>query len=110
MVRIRLELLHWTGMRPAQMRRLTRANFRLDAEVPNVIIGEVKDGNAASVPLEEDGIAAALDFINADAFGEWRTEGANKALTKAAKAAGHERLPRQQNLWVSSGSGRSPSA
>ena len=96
MVRVRLELMHWTGMRPAQVRRLSRANFRLDAKVPNVIVGEAKDGNAASVPLEEDGITAALDFINADAFGEWRTEGANKALTKAAKAAGHERFTTYQ--------------
>ena len=95
-MRIRLELMHWTGMRPAQMRRLTRANFRLDAEVPNVIVGEAKDGNAASIPLEKDGIAAALAFISADAFGKWRTDGANKALTRAAKAAGHERFTTYQ--------------
>ena len=61
-----------------------------------MIVGEAKDGNAASIPLEEDGIAAALDFINADALGKWRTDGANKALTKAAKAAGHERFTTYQ--------------
>ena len=96
MVRIRLELMHWTGMRPAQMGRLTRANFQLDAEVPNVIIGEAKAGNPASIPLGKEGMAAALKFISADAFGEWRTNGPNKALTKAAKAAGHERFTTYQ--------------
>ena len=95
-VRIRLELMHWTGMRAAQMGRLRRINFRLDADVPNVIVGEAKDGNAASIPLDKEGMAAALDFIKADAFGKWKTEGANKALTKAAKAAGHERFTTYQ--------------
>ena len=83
-------------MRAAQMGRLRRINFRLDADVPNVIVGEAKDGNAASIPLDKEGMAAALNFIKADAFGKWKTEGANKALTKAAKAAGHERFTTYQ--------------
>ena len=65
-------------------------------DVPNVIVGEAKDGNAASIPLDKEGMAAALNFIKADAFGKWKTEGANKALTKAAKAAGHERFTTYQ--------------
>ena len=41
-LRIRLELMQWTGMRAAQMGRLRRVNFRLDSDVPNVIVGEAK--------------------------------------------------------------------
>ena len=89
-LQIRLVLMHWTGMRASQMGRLTRQDFLLDAKVPNVIVGGGKGGKDASIPLLKEGVAAARDFIRADAFGKWRTDSANKALTKAAKAAGQE--------------------
>ena len=89
-LRIRLELLHWTGMRPSQMGRLTPESFLLDAEIPNVIVGQGKGGKAAAVPLLKDGITAARDYIAADAFGKWSTTSANKALASAADAAGQK--------------------
>ena len=89
-LRIRLELLHWTGMRPSQMERLTPESFLLDAEIPNVIVGQGKRGKAAAVPLLKDGITVARDYIAADAFGKWSTTSANKALASAADAAGQK--------------------
>jgi len=87
-LRARLELLQWTGMRPSQMGRLTPEDFKLDAEIPHVIVARGKDGTTAAVPLLEEGIAAAHAFIAIGAFGEWRTEPANRALAKAAQEAG----------------------
>ena len=72
------------------MGRLTPQNFLLDAEIPNVIVGQGKGGKAAAIPLLKEGIAAPRDFIAADGFGKWSTERANKALAKAAEAAGRE--------------------
>ena len=34
--RVRLDLMHWTGMRPSQMGRLRAEDFRLDEPIPYV--------------------------------------------------------------------------
>ena len=87
---VRLQLMHWTGMRPAQMGRLTPDNFHLNHEVPHVIVPRAKGGEIAAVPLLEEGLRAARQFIDTDAFGEWKTPPANKALAKAAEMAGRK--------------------
>ena len=87
-VRARLQLLQWTGMRPSQEGRLTPKDFHLDEEIPYVIVGHGKGGDAVKVPLLEEGLAAARDFIALNAFGKWRTEPGNRAIVKAAAAAG----------------------
>ena len=86
----RLHLLHWTGMRPAQMGRLTPDSFHLNHEVPHVVVPRAKGGRTAAIPLLEEGLRAAQQFIDIDAFGEWKTEPANKALAKAAEMAGRK--------------------
>ena len=88
MLQTRLMLLHWTGMRPSQMCRLNRQSFRLDHKVPHVVVGRAKRGKTAFIPLLGDGMGVALRYIATNAFGKWRTEKANKALAKAAEAAG----------------------
>ena len=87
-LRARLELLQWTGMRPSQMGRLTPDDFHLEDEIPHVVVVQGKGGNTAMVPLLEEGVAAARDYIALNAFGKWRPETANKAIAKAAAAAG----------------------
>ena len=86
----RLHMLHWTGMRPAQMGRLTPDSFHLNHEVPHVVVPRAKGGRTAAIPLLEEGLRAARQFIDIDAFGEWKTEPANKALAKAAERAGRK--------------------
>ena len=86
----RLHLLHWTGMRPAQMGRLTPDSFHLNHDVPHVVVPRAKGGRTAAIPLLEEGLRAARQFIDMDAFGEWRTEPANEALAKAAGMAGRK--------------------
>ena len=87
-LRARLELMQWTGMRPSQMGRLALEDFKLDADVPHVVVARGKGGETAAVPLLEEGIAAARDFIAIGAFGEWKTDRANRELAKAATRAG----------------------
>ena len=88
----RLNLMRWTGMRPSQMGRLTPEDFVLDHsdKIPHVIVPRGKGGKDALVPLVEEGIAAAREFIALDAYGPWSTAKANKALAKAAHKAGRE--------------------
>ena len=92
----RLHLMHWTGMRPAQIRLLTPDNFHLNHKVPHVVSPRVKNGIVGAIPLLEDGLRAARQFIDLDAFGKWRTEPANKALAKAAEKAGRKRFTTYQ--------------
>ena len=87
-VRARLQLLQWTGMRPSQEGRLTAKDFHLEEEIPYVMVGYGKEGDIAKVPLLEEGLAAAREFIALNAFGEWRPETGNRAIAKAAAAAG----------------------
>ncbi len=85
-----------TGMRPAQIRLLTPDNFHLNHKVPHVVSPRVKNGIVGAIPLLEDGLRAARQFIDLDAFGKWRTEPANKALAKAAEKAGRKRFTTYQ--------------
>jgi integrase len=95
-VRARLLLLQWTGMRPSQEGRLTPTDFHLEEEIPYVMVGYGKKGDIAEVPLMNEGLAAAREFIALNAFGKWRTDTANRALAKAAAAAGVPRFTTYQ--------------
>ena len=86
----RLQLLHWTGMRPSQMARLTREDFRLADAIPYVAVPRGKAGRLAAVPLVDEGVAAARAFFEADAFGRWSCSTARKAIRIAAERVGRE--------------------
>ena len=85
--RVRLELMHWTGMRPSQMGRLRAEDFRLDEPVPYVAVPRGKGGRAA-VPLVPGGVATARAFLDAEAFGPWPRSSVNRALAAAGRRAG----------------------
>ena len=86
----RLRLMHWTGMRPSQMGRLTRADFHLLDPVPYVNVPRGKGGRLAAIPLVDDALAAVGDFMTTHAFGPWSTQSANRAIRGAARKAGRE--------------------
>ena len=88
MTRVRLELMHWTGMRPSQMGRLRVDDFRLDDPIPYVAVPRGKGGRIAAVPLVPEGVAAARAFLEAGALGPWSHGSANKALRASARRAG----------------------
>ncbi len=88
MTRVRLELMHWTGMRPSQMGRLRAEDFRLDEPIPYVAVPRGKGGRLAAVPLVPEGISAARAFLDSGAFGPWSRGSANKSLRAAARRAG----------------------
>ena len=80
--RARLQLLHWTGMRPSQMGRLSEASFRLADDPPWVVVPRGKGGRLAAVPLVPEGLAAADAFLAHQAFGPWDTDSANDRLQR----------------------------
>ena len=88
LTRIRLDLMHWTGMRPSQMGRLRAEDFRLDEPIPYVAVPRGKGGRIAAVPLVPEGVAAARAFLHAEAFGPWPRSSVNRALARAARRAG----------------------
>lgn len=88
--RVRLDLMHWTGMRPSQMGRLTREDFHLHDPIPYVTVPRGKRGRLAAVPLVDEAVTAARAFIDGDAFGAWSTPSANKAIRTAARKANLE--------------------
>ncbi len=83
----RLWLMHWTGMRPSQMGRLTPGDLRLDDAMPYIAVPRGKGGTLAPIPLVDDGLIAARAFVAADAFGPWSCASANTALILAARRA-----------------------
>ena len=88
MTRVRLDLMHWAGMRPSQMGRLQADDFRLDEPIPYVAVPRGKGGRLAAVPLVPEGVAAARAFLDANAFGPWPRSSVNRALAAAARRAG----------------------
>ncbi len=86
--RVRLDLMHWTGMRPSQMGRLRAEDFRLDEPIPYVAVPRGKGGRIAAVPLVPESVAAARAFLDAEAFGPWPRSSVNRALAWAARRAG----------------------
>ena len=88
--RVRLFLMHWTGMRPAQMGRLRKEDFRLHEPVPFVATPRGKRGKLAAIPLVGQGLEAAREFISRDAFGRWSCPSANKAIARAAARVNRE--------------------
>lgn len=93
---LRLQLMLWTGMRPAQIGRLRRENFFFQEPWSYVVSPAAKGGNTASIPLVGDGLAAAKQFVELDVFGPWDPRKANRMLTKAATRAGRERFTTYQ--------------
>ena len=85
---VRLQLMHWTGMRPSQMARLQPDDFRLDEPTPFVVVPRGKGGRLASVPLVGEGLESAREFMAIRAYGRWSCPSANKALERAARKAG----------------------
>ena len=83
----RLRLLHWTGMRPSQMGRLHREDFRLQEPIPYVAVPRGKGGRLTAVPLVAEGATAARDFIAREAWGAWSCPSANKLIAAAAARA-----------------------
>ena len=78
-------------MRPSQMGRLTPDHFVLEPDndmEPHVVVPQGKEGRTALVPLLEEGIAAARDFMELEAYGACDTEKANRVLAAAARKAG----------------------
>ena len=51
------------------MGRLRIEDFRLDGPIPYVVVPRGKFGRLAAVPLVEEGLAAAVDFIERRAWG-----------------------------------------
>ncbi len=88
--RVRLELMHWTGMRPSQMGRLSPEDFHLHDPIPYVSVPRGKRGRLAAVPLVDEAVTAAHAFIDSEAFGAWSTPSANKAIRTAAQKANRE--------------------
>ena len=87
---VRLQLMHWTGMRPSQMGRLRQTDFRLGEPVPFVAAPRGKGGKLAAIPLIGEGLDAARDFLARDAFGPWSCPSANKAIRAAACRANRD--------------------
>ena len=83
----RVQMLHCTGMRPIQLGRLTPDHFRLDDDTPHVIVLGAKGGQDAVIPLADEGIDAARQFLALNAYGPVDTSRANALLKKAARQA-----------------------
>lgn len=100
--RWRLELMHWTGMRPSQMARLRPGgeDFMLDERVvsldvngeqrsvPAILVPSGKGGDAVMMPLTAEGEHAARNFLRVRAFGKWSCQSANKHLKRLALSIG----------------------
>ena len=84
-VSARLRLMHWTGMRASQMGRLEPDSFQLDDEIPYVVVPRGKRGKTAAIPLMEEGLAAAREYIAIGAFGPWKTEGAKQGTGQGGR-------------------------
>ena len=89
-IKARLELMHWTGMRPSQMGRLSASDFHVDEPIPFVVVPQGKRGLSAMVPLVPESLAAARAFFEADAFGPWSCSSTNDAIKRAAARAGED--------------------
>ena len=90
---VRLQFMHWTGMRPSQMGRLQPEDFRLDEPTPFVVVPRGKGGRLGAIPLVGERLDAARDFMALRAYGSWSCRSANKALERAARKAGGRRSP-----------------
>lgn len=83
----RLHVLHCTGMRPKQLGMLTAESFRLDNDIPLVIVPAAKGGETSAIPLSAEGIEAAREFMALNAYGPVDTRRVNVLLRKAARQA-----------------------
>ena len=82
----RLRLMHWTGMRPSQIARLTRTDFRLSD--PALRQRAPRQGRSTGHnPSRRRSPSCLHDFIAADAFGPSSTQSANTVIHAAAQKA-----------------------
>lgn len=102
--RWRLELMHWTGMRPSQMARLREnaEDFYLGERaltvlvngyarrVPAILVPAGKGGDPVMMPLTPEAEQAAEQFIRVKGFGRWSCQSVNKHLKAHAKAINEE--------------------
>lgn len=82
--RARMRLLHWTGMRPSQLARLTEESFALDGPSPYVLVPKGKNGLPIATPLTAEGVAAAREFLRAEAWCKVQADGSTKDWTTSA--------------------------
>lgn len=85
----RLLMIHWTGMRPSQLGRLTEDHFLLDDPQPAVLIPSGKGGNQVMMPLLAEGLAAARGLLRTGGYGaKWSCPSANKMIAETAARVG----------------------
>lgn len=80
----RLWWLFWTGMRPAQLRRLELRDVDWTAATVTVPAG--KSGRAYVVPLSPDAVEQLRPLTTADTFGSLSNGSANRVLMRACAA------------------------
>ena len=61
---VRLQLMHWTGMRPSQMGRLQPEDFRLDESTPFVVVPRGKGGRLAAIAIRLAEPAGSVDRLS----------------------------------------------
>ncbi len=88
LTRLRLELMHWTGMRPSQMAACGPRTSGSTSRSPTSLVPRGKGGRIAAVPLVPEGVDAARAFLDAGAFGPWPRSSVNRGLARAARRAG----------------------
>lgn len=84
MTRARLRLLHWTGMRPSQLARLTPNCLAVTGPWPYILVGKGKGGRPVAMPLTPEGVAAAQEFVTANAWCRVQPDGSTKDWTTSA--------------------------
>ena len=58
---VRLQLMHWTGMRPSQMGRWQPEDLRLDEPTPFVVVPRAKGGRLAAIAIRLAEPAGSVD-------------------------------------------------
>ena len=86
--RVRLELMHWTGMRPSQLGPPPGRGLPARRADPLRRRPARQERPARRRPLVPEGVAAARAFRDAEAFGPWPRSSVNRALASAARRAG----------------------
>ena len=66
---VRLEQMHWPGMRPSQLGRLRAEDLRLDEPIPYVAVPRGESDRTAAVPLVPRAVLRPAPFLDARAFG-----------------------------------------
>lgn len=81
-------VLLFTGMRPAQLRRVRPQDVQLGARPPYVTISAAKGGEPQVNPLSLEGVAAFRALAHFDAFGRFDTGALNRSWQRACAKVG----------------------